>query len=111
MKSIYIILLALMILPGCKEKCGCEAEPYKTVNNVEAKLLLGYILQLKELGDDFGFCNIETVPEEILSMSEEAGLEGIDVIVSGDLHKECKLKMDAVSPPSITLTEINLQVK
>jgi hypothetical protein len=113
MKSICVILLTALILFGCREECGCDSEPYRTVNNVEAKLYFEnvYILVIKEHTDSFAFCNIEIVPEEILSMSEEAGLEGIDVIVSGDLHKECKLKMDAETPPSITLTDIKLPEK
>jgi hypothetical protein len=113
MKSINIFLLAALILISCKEKCGCDSEPYRTVNNVEAKLYFEnvYILVIKEHAGSFAFCNIEIVPEEILSISEEAGLEGMGVIVSGDLHKECKLKMDAETPPSITLTDIKLPEK
>ena len=90
-------------------KCGCESEPYKTVNNVEAKLYYGIYLNIQNHGG-FVICNEEIVPEEILLMAEDAKFNGIDVIVSGDLHKggtEGRL----VILSGITLTEIKLPKK
>jgi hypothetical protein len=113
MKSIFVILLAALILSGCKEeeeKWGCDSEPYKTVNNVEANFIYGQ--GFKNLGEgDATICNIEIVPEEILLMSEEAGWDGIDVIISGDLHKGRPPQSFEETPSYITLTEIKLPEK
>jgi hypothetical protein len=113
MKSIYVVLLTAWILFGCKkeEKWGCDSRPYKTVRNVEAKLYFGELLDLKEYGDNFAYCNIAMVPNEIILISEEAGGEGIDVIVSGDLHKGRPPQSLEINPSLITLTEIKLLEK
>ncbi len=108
MKSIYVMLSVALILFSCKEKCGCGSEPYKTVNNVEATLYYGVHL---EIHGGFVICNKEILPEEIKLMSIDARLEGINVIVSGDLHKGCKDKMESEIPPGITLSEIILPEK
>ena len=105
---IVIILLAITFSRCSEEKCGCDAKPYKTVNNVEATLLHNVGLYLPEEENMFEICNLNTIPEEVQSMSEDAMPEGIDVFISGDLHKGCKDKMHSVILPAITLTEIKL---
>ncbi len=112
MKSIYVILLTSLILSGCKEdeeKWGCDSEPYKTVSNIEAKFKDGKVIEFGE--DGCGICNIEMVPKEIFLLSEESGWDGIDVIISGNLHKPKPTPYFYRKPSYITLTEINLQVK
>ena len=112
MKSIYVILWAALILFSCKEKCGCESEPYKTVSKVEANFRHNVgLLYIHNEDESFEICNSDIISDEIITMSEDAGWEGIDVIISGDLHKWCKLKLDAVTPPFITLTKIKLPEK
>jgi hypothetical protein len=109
MKSIYVILLASLILFGCKEeeeKWGCDSEPYKTVSNVEAKYMAGKVVDFGE--DGFGICNIEMVPEEIFLLSDESGWAGIDVIISGNLHKPMPPRYHEGNSPFITLTDIKL---
>jgi hypothetical protein len=112
MKSIYVILLAPLILFGCKEeeeKWGCDSKPYETVSNIEAKFMRGNVI---EFGDDFfGACNFEMVPEEILFLSEESDWDGIDVIISGNLHKPKPPRYNAIYYPYITLTDIKLPEK
>ena len=113
MKSIYVILLASLILSGCKEdedKWGCNSEPYKTLSNVEANFIFGQGFKIRGDGSAT-LCNIEIVPEEILLMSEEAGWDGIDVIISGDLHKGRPPQSFEETFPYITLTEIKLKEK
>jgi len=111
-KSIYAILLAALVLFGCKkeEECGCESEPYKTVSNVETKLYYGIYFNIENHGG-FAICNKEIIPEKIKLISLDAKSEGINVIVSGDLHRGCKDKMDSEIPPGITLSEIRLPEK
>jgi len=107
--EIVVIILLAITFPRCsEEKCGCEAKPYKTVNNVEATLLHNLGLYLLEEENMFEICNLNTIPEEIQSMSEDAMPEGIKVFISGDLHKGCKDKMHSVILPAISLTEIKL---
>ena len=112
MKLIYVILLASLILFGCKEeeaKWGCDSEPYKTVSNVEAIYMAGKVVDFGE--DGFGICNIEMVPEEIFFLSEEAGWDGIDVIISGNLHKPKPPDYHRLHYPYITLIDIKLWEK
>jgi len=108
LKIIVIILLAVTFARCSEEKCGCEAKPYKTVNNEEATFLHNLGLYLLEEENMFEICNLNTIPDEIQSLSEDAMPEGINVFISGDLHKGCKDKMHSMIAPAITLTEIKL---
>ncbi len=90
-------------------KYGCEAEPYNTVSNVEAKLLYETVY-LNTASSGYIICNREIVPEEILTMSLDTTFIGINVIVSGDLH-EGGIEGRWVTPSGITLTKIKLLEK
>ncbi|MFW5761822.1 MAG: hypothetical protein ACOCXH_12665 [Cyclobacteriaceae bacterium] len=111
MKSIYVILWAALILFSCKEKCGCESEPYKTVSEVEANFLHNVGLYIHNEENLFAICNLNIISDEISSIAEGATWEGINVIVSGDLHNRCKGQSLSITPPFITLTKIELPEK
>ena len=109
LEIIIITLVTVTILQSCKKECGCEAEPYKTVSNVEAKYYYDISLYfLEDLETLFAICNLNIVPDEIQLKAKNELLDGINVVVSGELHKGCKDKMESLIPNGITLTEIIL---
>jgi hypothetical protein len=109
LKFSMIILITIFILHSCKDECGCDAEPYKTVINAEAIYYYDIAIYfLDNLETSFAICNLDIVPEEIKLKAKSKLLDGISVIVSGDLHKGCKDKMESYIPNGITLTEIRL---
>jgi hypothetical protein len=109
LKILIVISLTSPFLQNCKKECGCAAEPYKTVSNVEAKYYYDItIIFLEDTGTSYSICNLDIVPEEIQLKAESELLDGINVIVSGKLHEGCEAKMESIIPNGITLTEIKL---
>jgi hypothetical protein len=114
-KAIIIITLIMVTsFQGCKEECGCETEPYEIVTNVEAIYhYVGILSFLENLGTTYTLCNKDIVPDEIQLKADNAWkdeLGSINVIVSGELHKGCKVKMSFYQDPGITLTDIKLSI-
>jgi hypothetical protein len=110
---IIITLTAFNPLQSCKEECGCASEPYKAVSNAEAKYFyFGSLNSLENPGTTYTICNIDILSEEIQLKAEDAWrdeLGSINVVVSGELHKGCNVKMSFYRDPGITLTDIKLQ--
>jgi hypothetical protein len=110
---IIITLTAFNPLQSCKEECGCASEPYKAVSNAEAKYFyFGSLNSLENPGTTYTICNIDILSEEIQLRAEDAWrdeLGSINVVVSGELHKGCNVKMSFYRDPGITLTDIKLQ--
>jgi hypothetical protein len=113
--TIIITLTAVNPLQSCKEECGCASEPYKAVSNEEAiYFYFGSLNFLENPGITYTICNTDIVPEEIQLKAEDAWRDEmgtLNVVVSGELHKGCNVKMSFYRDPGITLTDIKLQLE
>ena len=107
LKILILILITVPFLQSCKEDCGCDAGTYKTVSNVEAKYRYWGDIFIPSESSSFYLCNQEIIPDSIQSLADGV-MDGISVIISGELHKGCKAKGHSYNPQAITLTNIIL---
>jgi hypothetical protein len=108
--AILSSLITTGILNGCTKKCGCEADPSRTVSNINATYNYPVYLHLFDTPElYFIICNEDALPEELRSEARNAGVAGINVVVGGKIHNGCNLQTDSFIPNGITLTEISKQ--
>lgn len=111
LRLFIVSFLTILAIQACKEKCGCDADPFNEISNIEAKYYYGMKLVIYE-SENYEVCNEDIIPNEIQILSEVAMSEGLNVVVSGKLHEGCRGKLQHwVDPNAITLTEIKLSEK
>ena len=107
---ILSLLITTGMLNGCNKKCGCEADPSRTVSNIKATYNYPVYLHLLDTPElYFLICNEDALPEELRSEARSAGMAGINVVVGGKIHNGCSFQTDSFVPNGITLTEVNRQ--
>jgi hypothetical protein len=107
---IFTLLITTGMLNGCSKKCGCEAEPSRSVGNIKAVYNYPVYLHLLDTPElYFVICNENVIPEELRSVARKAGMAGINVTVGGKIHNGCSFQTDSFIPNGITLTEISWQ--
>jgi hypothetical protein len=102
---VFTSVLSSGMFHGCEKKCGCEADPSRTITNVEATY--HHPIHLHLLGTPelyFIICNENAIPDEIRLAAENAGIEGLNVHIGGKIHNGCNLRNDSYIPNGITLT-------
>jgi hypothetical protein len=109
--ALLFILSSVMFL-GCEKKCGCEAEPSRSVTNINATY--HHPKHLHFLGTPelyYIICDENSIPRDILIAAKNAGADGIVVYVEGNIHNGCTFPDGSYIPNGITLTDIKLPEK
>jgi hypothetical protein len=109
---LYALFFASLLSSGmsCEKKCGCEAEPSRSIININATYHYPKYLHL--LGTPelyYIICDENAIPRDIVLAARSAGAEGIIVAVDGMIHNGCDLADGSYIPNGITLTDIKLQ--